>query len=239
MAKAPSKSVVAENNTNLETIVTLNTEINTLSIDLKDKKAQFVEATTLLKEESKLVFDEDLGCLGDESEPEVYGNHEYPSGDALITVNYKMKSGGLSFTKIGGRDATVVLGELTTPAEYKKLFKNVPVLKETEEKLIEVSTYRPDLIAFKLNPNDLPDAALVLIREKWPAAFKAVVKDEAEYIKEIDTANVETKVETATGFLSKVAALSEDTRFSLRDFLRKVLASCVTSAVKCGNRADS
>lgn len=237
--KAPSKTVEAESNTNLEDVVRLNTEINQLNVELKGKKVEFEASKTTLKEESKLQFDTDLGYLGSDEDPHVFGNHEYVSGDHLITVNYKMDKGGMSFTKIGGRDAVEVLTTLTEPAEYKKLFKEVPKLNESAEKLIEVHSYRPDLVGFNLNARELPEAALVLIREKWPEAFTPVVKNEEEYIQEIDSANVETEVHTSTGFISKVAALSEESRFKLRDFLRKVLGSCVTSSVKCGNRADA
>jgi hypothetical protein len=238
MAKAPSKSVEAAGN-GLENVVRLHTEINELNTVLKTKKAEFATETTQLKEDSKTIFDEDLGVLGSDDIPSVFGNHEYITGDHLVTVNYKMKSGGLSFTEIGGRAATEVLGDMMDPKEYKKLFKEETKVTDDAERLIEVHSYRPDLVAFNLQPSKLPDAALTLIREKWPEAFAPVIVDVDTYIKEIPEAEVTTEVSTATGFLEKVSSLSDDTKFGLRDFIRKVLASCITSAVKCGNRADA
>jgi hypothetical protein len=239
MAKAPSKAVTAQSNSNLETIINLHTEINQLNTELKGKKAEFTEATDQLKEESKSVFDKDLGHLEDESIPEVFGNHEYHTDDHLITVNYKMKTGGLTFTQIGGRPACEYLPEMMGDAAYKKLFKETPKVVNTPEELIEAHSFRPDLVGFRMNSSALPEEVMDELREKYPDAFTPYVKDEAAYISEIPAAVVETEVSTATGFLEKVASLPEDTKYDLRDFLRKVLASCVTSAVKCGNKADA
>ena len=234
--KAPSKSVEASGNT-LETVVSLHTEINELNTTLKVKKAEFATVTTALKDESKDIFDRDLGELGSEEAPEIFGNHEYTHEDHLVTVNYKMKAGGLSFTKIAGQDAAEVLPKLISAADYKKLFTEKEKLTVTEEELIETAKTRPDLVAYNLNAQALPEAALTLIRSKWPDAFTIVAKDEAEYIKEVEDADVSIELTTNTGFLEKAASISEEAKVKLRDLLRRVLASTVTSAVKCGNKS--
>lgn len=237
MAKAPYKSLTSTGN-NLETIISLHSEINDLSTQLKTKKTEFSEKTDELKNDSKDIFDADLGAIGEDSVPEIYGNHGYPHGDHLITVNYKMSKGGLSFSNIAGRPACKVLPKLMGEKEYEKLFDEAKVLKETPEKLSVVHSFRPDLVGFQLT-GELPEEALDDLRKKYPDAFTPYAKDEEKYITEIEGAEVETHVSTKTGFLEKAANLSDDTKYNLRDFIRKVLASRVTSAVKCGNKTDA
>ena len=113
------------------------------------------------------------------------------------------------------------------------------IVDESEDKLNEVAKTRPDLIDYKLNASKLPDAALVLIRSKWPDAFTPSIKDETEYVEEIAGANVAIEVSTATGFIANVGKLEEDVRYKLRDLFRKIFGDVVTTAVKCGNKASA
>jgi hypothetical protein len=239
MPKSPSKVVAAKDNNVVERVSTLHTEINTLSAELKEKKAEFVEVTDKLKEDSLEVFNRDLGAIKDATTPSIYGNHEYTvDKENFITVNYKTKPGGLTFTQISGRPARDVLTKLMDEKEYKKLFKEKTKLNESDEKLEEVNTYSPSLVGHKLNVNSLPEEALEELRDKYPESFTPYIKDEAEYIKEVEDANIETEVITNTGFLEKVSSLDEDTQYRIRDLTRKVLSTVTTSAVKCGNKID-
>ena len=236
--KAPAKAIEASA-LDLEKLVVLNGEVNTLSIELKDKKAELKEATEALKEESRAHFDSDLGALGDTKTPAIFGNHEYAVGNSLITVNYKMDAGGLSLTKFGNEPACELLPKIVGQGDYEKLFTERKILTTTPEELEDVAKTRPDLVEYSLNARALPDEALVLIRQKWPDAFTPRVVDEETYIAEIPTAHVETEVSTATGFISKVANLPEEIQNKLRDFTRKVFETKVSAAVKYGNRASS
>jgi len=242
MAKAPSKSITA-NNADIEKIVILHTRINNLATEQKKLKEEFTSETSKLKEDSKAIFDLDLGHIGDDGAPEIYGNHEYPVEDHLVTVNMKMQQGGLTFTQIGGKPAKDVLTGMMGEKDFKKLFKETPILKESPEKLREVHKSHPDLISRRLNISAIDPAILEGMLDKLEAAVPEAVihtvKDEAAYIETIEDAEFETEVSTATGFIDKCASLPDDTKTELRDFIRKVLGSCVTMAVKCGNKADS
>jgi hypothetical protein len=236
--KAPAKSVTGDDN-NLNTIIELHTEINEMTTQLKDKKAEFLGATDKLRAESRTDFDADLGDIRAETPPEVFGNHEYTTTEGrVVTVNYRMQKGGLSFSQIGKRPAHEVLPELIDEKEYKKLFVESKVLKESDAKLDEVHDYRPDLVNYSLDVSKLSDKALETLRDAHPDAFIPYVVDVDTYIKEIESATVETEVHTATGFISKVSQLSEDSRLKLKDFLRKVLGAKATSAVKVGNKVS-
>jgi len=236
MAKAPAKSIDG-NVHNLSTIVSLYSEINGLKTELNIKKTQLKEETDILSHDSRDLFDSDLGVLGSEEVPKIYGNHEYPFEDKLITVNYKMKAGGLSFTQVGGRPANEVLPELIDAKEYKKLFKETETIKESSDKLKEVQGYRPDLVGYRLT-RELPDKVLEELRAKHPECFTVFIKDEEAYKREITDAVIETEVQTGPSFIEKVSNLSDDSKFKLKDFIRKVLGSKAVSAVKVGNVAS-
>ena len=238
--KAPAKAIrTVSDNVSLESIVRLHSEINQLNVELKAKKAEFADETEALKASSFEDFRDDLGIKGDDDLPEIYGNHEFLTEDHLITVNYKMKTGGVTLKNIAGRPADEVLKSLVDPKDYKKHFKEQHSLMEDDAKLEEVADYRPDLVKRRLNVRALPDEAMDELYEKYPDAFTPYVPDEDAYIAEIEDANVETSVVTATGFISKIAALGDDTKYKLRNFIRKVLLENTTAAVKCGNRADA
>lgn len=238
--KAPSKSVPCEGNTTLTTLVELYDEINTTSAHLKVLKEDYKINSDAIKEESKKVFDADLGYIEDDAAPAIYGNHEYLVDGRLVTVNYKMEAGGLSFTKIGGYPAKDVLTKLVpNEKDYNKLFTERVKLLDGPEDFEVVAKTRPDLVQYRLNASKLPEDALTLIRSKWPEAFSISLVDEEKYIAEVESAKTVVEVQTKTGLLSALAGLGEDVKYNLRDFIRKVLASSVTSAVKCGNKAEA
>ena len=235
--KAPSKSIEATA-IDIDKAVTLNGEVNSLSVELKTKKDELKEITDAIKKESLGHFQADMGPIGEETQPQLYGNHEYISGNSLVTVNYKMKAGGMTISKFGPMDACDVLPKVVG-ADYPKLFTERKVLTTTVKELEDLAKTRPDLVAYSLDPSALPEAALTLIKNQWPDAFSIHVADEATYIDEVPTALVHTEVTTSTGFLAKVAKLPDDVQLKLRDFTRKVVETVTTSAVKYGNRASS
>lgn len=238
--KAPSRNVEAVTS-NLQGLVELYGEVNDLSVRLKEKKAELEAKTGELRTESKSVFDEDLGYIGDESAPKIYGNHEFLVGDHLITVNYKLKAGGLSFSKVGGEDAKPVLLGLMSEKEYESLFTETEVLEDEldQEKLREAFGHRPSLVGARLDLNMIPEDEVRNLALKYPEASTFYVKDRKGYIETVPIATVSLKLSTVNGFLEKAAKLSDVTKVRLADFLRKVLASTVESAVKIGNRADA
>jgi len=236
--KAPAKSITG-NAKNLSTIVELYTEVNELSTELNFKKNMLKEETEILSAESRSIFNIDLGAVGTEEAPEVFGNHEYPVDGRLITVNYKMKAGGLTFTQVGGRSAHEVLPELIGEKEYKKLFVTQTTVKETDEKLEEVHSYRPDLVSHRFDYSKLPDEAKVKLGKEYPEAHTPYVVNEEAYVEAIKDAVTETTVTTGASFIEKVSKLSDESKFKLRDFIRKVLGAKATSAVKVGNIASA
>jgi hypothetical protein len=235
MAKAPAKSING-NASNLNTIIALHTEINELNTHLKGKKVELKEASDTLSAESRSVFNIDLGAVGSGAAPEVFGNHEYTVDGRVITVNYKMAAGGLSFSQIGGRSAREVLTELIDEKEYKKCFTEEHSINDDDEKLSEVHSYRPDLVGLRMGK--LPDEAIKELQEKYPDSFSPYIIDEDAYVKEIDSAEVSTEVFTGAGFIEKVSKLSDDSKSKLGDFIRAVLGKKAVSAVKVGNKVS-
>lgn len=235
--KAAAKSI--ESHVDLVTeILELTDKSNDLASELKTTNADLATKTKELGEVSTGIFFDDIGAIKGGKVPEVYGNHEYTSGSRLITVNFKMQPGGMTMREINGHRACDVLSGMLGK-DYNKLFSETVVINDDADKLNEVAKTRPDLIDYKLNVSKLSDAALTQIRSKWPDAFTPSIKDEAMYVEEITGADVSIEVSTTTGFIASVGKLEEGVRFKLRDLFRKIFTDCVTTAVKCGNKASS
>jgi len=235
MAKAPAKQCTASPGI-LPQIVLKNGEVNRLSIELSSAKEDLSALTKDLSEESRKIFIGDLGEIGAESAPLVYGNHEYPYDDHLITVNYRMDKGGLTFKLVGGKPASEVLTKIVGAKDYKKLFEENKTIKDDQATLEQVYVHHPELFDIRLRDDiDLP--VLQSLREAHPECFTLQVKDEEGYLNENKSAVVETEVSTTTGFIEKVSSLPDDVQLKLKDFTRKVLINSTSGAVKIGNKA--
>lgn len=239
MAKQLAKKIERDA-TLINEILDLTDKTNILADQLKESKNLLQEKTQALATESREIFDKDMGEVGDDKTPQVFGNHEYISGNRMIDVNFKMKSGGFSVQQIGQQRACEVLSKVLGDKEYKKLFKETRVLEDAydQDKLKEAREYRPDLVGIRLVGN-LPEAEIEALSKKYPQEFAYYIKDESVYASQVKTARFRVDISPAASFIGKVAKLPEDVlKGPVKNFFRKIFKDNVTTAVKCGNRVS-
>ena len=237
--KAPSTTVESMNGKIADTVWDLHKEINEVSLKLRGLKKEYEDASKSLKEDSLEVFSINLGEIGSGKVPEIHGNHEYRVKEGVVTVNYRMKPGGLEFSQIGGVPAKVALGGILNEKEYKRLFKERVKVVDSEGVLERVREGKPELVGLNFNPSVLSEEELEHIRSEYPHAFSLYVKDHEKYVEEYPDADVEVTLSTSTGFIDKVANLPYETKRKLGDLIRKILLTTTTSAVKCGNKSST
>jgi hypothetical protein len=233
--KAPTK-LISTNNSEATLAVKLHKEINELKTQVKLKEGEFAEVSTQIKELSTDIFNRDIGEIGGDFAPEVYGNHEYNNGE--VVVNFKTNAGGMTFRQVGKLPACEVLPKIMGEDNYKKLFTETIVVEDDMDNIRKVGMYRPEVVGFRLDASKLPEEAYKELLGSYPDAFTPYIKDTAAYAKDIPTAVVATDVTTVTGFIEKVSSLPDSVRYSIKDLIRKVMSTVVTTAIKCGNKAD-
>jgi len=179
-----------------------------------------------------------MGEMDSDATPEIFGNHEVTVGNDLVSINYKMSSGGFSLREIAGQPAYKVLPKVLGDKEYKKMFKEQQVLEESDGKLRDVYDLRPDLFEVSLK-GGLEQDVLQKMKKEFPDCFDIDVLDDDKYISEVSTAKYTTELTTGPSFIEKAGKLDDDVKHTLRKLFRKVFTAVAVSAVKCGNKASA